>query len=58
MAYAVWYSLNNELGSSFTAQAASLGAALILAALVFLGLAWLTKLPELDLLKDLRRRRA
>ncbi len=55
VAYAVWYPLDALLGRGLGGQLLSLGGAAAAAAAVFVGLAWLLKLPELQLLKKIRK---
>jgi hypothetical protein len=58
VAYAVWLGLDQALGRALGAQIASVGGALALSAAVYLVLARLLHVRELDTLLSLRRRSA
>jgi putative peptidoglycan lipid II flippase len=58
-AYAVWWGLDRALGRALWAQLVSVGLAYVAGGLVYLGAAWLMRMPEIrELLDVVRRRRA
>jgi putative peptidoglycan lipid II flippase len=57
-AFAVWYGLDEVLGRSLGAQIASVGVGILAGAAVYLGLAALLRVRELQTLLSLRRRSA
>lgn len=58
VAYGVWWALDHELGTRFVAQVISLGVALAVGGLVYLGVCRVLGVAELRQLLLLRRRRA
>jgi putative peptidoglycan lipid II flippase len=57
-AFGAWFGLDEALGRSLGAQVASVGLGVVAAVAVFLGLARILRIRELDLLLSLRRRSA
>jgi putative peptidoglycan lipid II flippase len=57
-AFGIWFGLDEALGRSLGAQVVSVGLGIAAAVAVFLGLARLLRIRELDLLLSLRRRSA
>lgn len=53
IAYFCWFMLDRWLGNGFVAQLAAIGSTFFAGAAVFLGLAWLTRMPELKLFRAL-----
>jgi putative peptidoglycan lipid II flippase len=56
-AFAVWYALDDALGRTLASQIASMGAALTVAAAIYLAAARILRVAELDALLSLVRRR-
>ena len=58
IAFGVWYALDDALGRSTVAQIVSLGAALGIGALAYLGACRLLRVRELDALRQTVSRRS
>jgi putative peptidoglycan lipid II flippase len=56
-AYSVWRSLDGVLGRALWAQVISVGLAYVAGGIVYLGAAWVLRMPEISELVDVVRRR-